>query len=167
VIIPAHGGAGASTLAQLLRRELASDPAGNGWRVDPTPPIPDGDPGQIAAADWLRVPPAGMPVIVAARGTAEGARRAVIAVTALEYRGVRTAAIAVIADGAGPEPRQAAQRLDLVAGRGGPVVRVPFAAALRAGGRPEAIRLPRRLHDTVVRLLTLAMTERARAGQPC
>jgi hypothetical protein len=167
VIIPAHGGAGATTLAGLLRRELNSDPAGRGWRIDTTPALPDGDPGQLAAAGWLRVPPPGVPVIIAARGTAEGARRAVIAVTVLEYRGLRPAAIAVVGDGAGPEPRQAAQRLDLLGGRAGPAVRVPFATALRAGERPESIRLPRRLHDAVVHILALAVTEPAQAGQPC
>lgn len=165
VIIPAHGGAGATTLAGLLRRELASDPAGLGWRVDITPALPDGDPGQLAAARWLRVPPVSVPVIIAARGTAEGARRAVIAVTVLERRGLWPAAIALVADGAGPEPRQAGQRLDLVDGRAGPAVRVPFTAALRAGGRPESIRLPRRLRDAVIQLLALTVAG-AGAGQP-
>src|SRR6266568_771415 len=106
VIAGAHGGAGASTLAALLRLHLAA-PGGHGPRVGEMPPAPDADPARIAAAGWLPVPPPGTRVIIAARGTAEGARRAVIAVTALERHGIYPVAVAVVADGAGPEPRQA------------------------------------------------------------
>ena len=145
VIAGAHGGAGVTTLAALLRLEFAGAPAGRGPRIGEMPPVPDADPARIAAAGWLPVPPRGTPLIIVARGTAEGARRAVIAVTALERRGIRPVAVAVIADGAGPEPRQAAQRFGLLGGRAGPLIRVPFAAALRAGADPAAARLPRRL----------------------
>ena len=146
MIAGAHGGAGVSTLAALLRLEFAGAPAGRGPRIGEMPPVPDADPARIAAAGWLPVPPRGTPLIIVARGTAEGARRAVIAVTALERRGIRPVAVAVIADGAGPEPRRAAQRFGLLDGRAGPLIRVPFAAALRAGADPAAARLPRRLY---------------------
>jgi len=155
VIAGAHGGAGASTLAALLRLHLAA-PGGHGPRVGEMPPAPDADPARIAAAGWLPVPPPGTRVIIAARGTAEGARRAVIAVTALERHGIYPVAVAVVADGAGPEPRQAAQRFALIEGRAGPLIRVPFAAALRAGASPAAARLPRRLADAVHDLAALA-----------
>jgi hypothetical protein len=158
VIAGAHGGAGVSTLAGLLRLQFAGTPAGRQIRVLETPPIPDADPAQIARAGWLPVPPPGMPLIIAARGTAEGARRAVIAVTALERRGLRPAAVAVIADGAGPEPRLAAQRLDLIDGRAGPLIRIPFAVSLRAGASPSSARLSRRLRAAVTGLAALAVT---------
>ena len=158
VLVGAHGGAGVSTLAALLRLELGTGrPAGSVLRVHALPAIPDADPRRIAAAGWLPVPPPGTPLILAARGTAEGARRAVIAVAALGHRGIQAAVIAVIADGAGPEPRQAAQRFDLIAGRGGALIRVPFAAPLRAGTDPAAARLPRRLRAAVADLAELAV----------
>jgi len=156
VIAGAHGGAGVSTLAALLRLEFAGAPAGRGPRIGEMPPVPDADPARIAAAGWLPVPPRGTPLIIVARGTAEGARRAVIAVTALERRGIRPVAVAVIADGAGPEPRRAAQRFGLLDGRAGPLIRVPFAAALRAGADPAAARLPRRFTAAVNCLAALA-----------
>ena len=133
-----------------------------GLRIGEMPPVPDADPARIAAAGWLPVPPRGTPLIIAARGTAEGARRAVIAVTALERRGIRPVAVAVVADGAGPEPRQAAQRFGLLAGGAGPLIRVPFAAALRAGADPAAARLPRRFDG---RRVLPRCAGRGRAGE--
>jgi len=156
VIAGAHGGAGASTLAALLRLAFGGAPPGRRPQVGEMPPVPDADPARIAAAGWLPVPPPGTALILTARGTAHGARRAVIAVTALELRGIRPVAVAVIADGAGPEPRQAAQRFDLIGGRAGPLIRVPFAAALRAGASPAGARLPGRLLAAVNSLAALA-----------
>jgi len=156
VIAGAHGGAGVTTLAALLRLEFADVPPLQAPRVGEMPPIPDADPARIAAAGWLPAPPPGAVLIIAARGTAEGARRAVIAVTALERCAIRPAALAVVADGAGPEPRKAAQRFGLICGRCGPLVRVPFAAALRAGAALDSARLPRRLVDATYTLAALA-----------
>ena len=155
VIAGAHGGAGVSTLAALLRLEFDGVPPGHAPQIGEMPPVPDADPERIAAAGWLPTPPPGTVLIIAARGTAEGARRAVIAVTALERRAIRPAALAVVADGAGPEPRQAVQRFGLIGGRCGPLVRVPFAAALRAGTAPESARLPRRLLNATYALAVL------------
>jgi len=163
VVVPAHGGAGASTLADWLRRELNRMPAGQGWRVGVTAALRDADPAQIAASAQLRVPPPAVPVIIAARSNVQGARRAVIAVTALEHRGTMPVAIALVADGAGPEPRQVMQYLDLIGTRAGPVVRIPFVAALRAGAPPGAVRIRRSLRVAVTGLLTLAVPEPARA----
>jgi hypothetical protein len=165
VVVPAHGGAGASTLADWLRRELSTMPAGQGWRVGVTAALRDADPAQIAASAGLYVPPPAVPVIIAARGNVQGARRAVIAVTALEQRGTVPVAIAMVADGAGPEPRQVIQYLDLIGTRAGPVVRIPFVAALRAGALPGAVRMRRGLRAAVTGLLTLAVPEPARAGE--
>jgi hypothetical protein len=149
----------------LLRRELGGTPAGRGWRVGGMQALPDADPGRIAASEGLRVPPPDVPLIIAARGNAQGARRAVVAVTTLEYRRVWPAAIALVADGAGPEPRQTAQHLDLIGDRAGPVVRVPFVAALRAGTGPGDIRIRGSLHDALTGLLALAVPGPARASQ--
>jgi hypothetical protein len=156
VIAGAHGGAGVTTLAALLRLEFGGLPPGQAPRIGEMPPVPDADPARIAAAGWLPVPPPCAVLIIAARGTAEGARRAVIAVTALERRAIRPAALAVVADGAGPEPRQAAQRFALVGERCGPLIRVPFAAALRAGAAPGSVRLPRRLLNATYALAAVA-----------
>lgn len=156
LIAGAHGGAGASTLAALLRLEFAGAPPGRRPQVGEMPAVPDADPARIAAAGRLPVLPPGTALIVAARGTAHGARRAVIAVTALELAGIRPVAVAVIADGAGPEPRQAAQRFGLIDGRAGPLIRIPFAAALRAGASPAGTRLPRRFLSAVNTLAALA-----------
>jgi len=167
VIAGAHGGAGVTTLAALLRLELAGAAAGQAVRIGELPPVPDADPARIAAAGWLPVPPPGAALIITARGTAEGARRAVIAVTALERRAIRPVAVAVVADGAGPEPRQAAQRFGLICDRCGPLIRVPFAAALRAGAAPGAARLPRRLYSAVYSLAALAAAGNGRERRPC
>ena len=164
VVVPAHGGAGASTLAEWLRRELSSMPAGQEWRVGVTAALPDADPAQIAASARLRVPPPAVPVIIAAHGNAQGARRAVIAVSVLEQRGTWPAAIALVADGAGPEPRQTTQYLDLIGNRAGPVVRVPFVPQLRTGALPGAVRMRRGLREAVTGLLMLAAPEPAQAG---
>jgi hypothetical protein len=151
LVAGAHGGAGASTLAALLRAEAAG-------RVpvrDLQFAFPDGDPARIAAAGLLPGQVAG-PLVIAARGTAEGARRAVIAVTALACLGIRPAALAVVGDGVGPLPRAAAQRLDLIGDRAGPVVHVPFAASLRAAAAPGSARLTGPLRRAVAELAELA-----------
>jgi hypothetical protein len=157
MIAGAHGGAGTTTLAALLRLALGRTAAGIRLGVHDMPAIPDADPAQLAGAGWLPRPRPGVPLIIVARGTAEGARRAVLAVTALERGRIRPVAVAVVADGAGPEPRQAAQRLDQLAGRAGPLVRVPFAAALRAGASPGRARLSRRLDLALDDLTALAV----------
>ena len=155
LVAGAHGGAGASTLAALLRAEAAagcrsgtcSSPSPTGTR--PASPRPGCCPGQVAG-----------PLVIAARGTAEGARRAVIAVTALAYLGIRPAALAVVGDGAGPLPRAAVQRLDLLGDRAGPVVHVPFAASLRAAAAPGGARLAGPLRRAITELAELAAPPR-------
>jgi hypothetical protein len=103
-------------------------------------------------------------VIIAARGNAQGARRAVIAVTVLEHRRTWPVAVALVADGAGPEPRQAMQYLHLIGDRAGPVVRVPFVPALRSGALPGDARMRRGLREAVDGLLMLAVPEPAQVG---
>lgn len=150
LVAGAHGGAGTSTLAALIREQL-----GAGMPVYELPACPDSDPAAVAAATAL--PAMAGPVIVVARGTSEGARRAVIAVTVLELVGIRPAALAVTGDGAGPLPRAAMQRLAALDGRVGAVIRVPFAAELRALGYSQQMRLPARLVRAVTDVLAAAL----------
>jgi hypothetical protein len=156
IVAGAHGGSGTSVLAQLLRLETQAAWPDGRIPVRELPAIPDADPRQIAATAVLpgRV---GGPLILTARGTADGARRAVTAVAVLAGLGLRPAALAVVDDGAGPLPRLAAERLDLLGDRAGPVVVIPFAAALRAGAAPETARLPGRLRRAVAGLAELAI----------
>lgn len=156
LVAGAHGGAGASTLAALLYREIRRSRPGNRVPVRDLASIPDGDPHRIAARTLLPGRAEG-PLILVARGNADGARRAVVAVTALGCLGIRPAALAVIGDGAGPLPKAAASRLDLLSDRAGPVVAVPFTAALRAGADADTARLPARLSRAVARLADLAV----------
>jgi hypothetical protein len=155
----AHGGAGTSTLAALLRSYAAAAWPGARLPVYDLRAFPDRDPREIAA----RTAPPGLagPVIVTARGNAEGARRAVTAVTALDWLGVPVAVLAVVADGAGPLPRAARQRLNLLGERAGTIILVPFAAELRASASPREARLPR-----PVRRAVAAVAEAAAAQQP-
>lgn len=150
----AHGGAGTSTLAALLRAETAAWQAAR-LPVSELPAFPDEDPAGIASRARLRDRLAG-PVIVVARGNAEGARRAVTAVTALGYLRIRPAVLAVISDGAGPLPRAAGQRLDLLGDRAGIVIPVPFEAALRAAASPAGARLRRPLRRAVTEIAEAA-----------
>lgn len=154
----AHGGAGTSTLAALLRAETA---AWQGARltVRELPAFPDEDPVGIASRATLHGRLAG-PVIVVARGNAEGARRAVTAVTALGYLDIRPAVLAVISDGAGPLPKAAAQRLDLLGDRAGVIIHVPFEAALRAAASPAGARLRSPLLRAVTAIAATAAASR-------
>jgi hypothetical protein len=158
LIAGAHGGAGTSTLAALLRAEIGACRPEARIPVRDLPALPDGDPRRIAAGTALPGRVTG-PLILALRGTADGARRAVIAVTALGYLGIRPAALALVADGAGPLPKAAASRLDLIGDRAGPVIGIPFAAELRAGAEPGSGRMPARLLRAVAGLAELAVPQ--------
>jgi hypothetical protein len=145
----AHGGGGTSALCALLRR-LAGGGGDGEVHVGDLSSCPDGDPGQIAPRSRLKLY-AGRPLIIAARGTGEGTRRAVIAVTVTEILGLCPPVLAVVADGAGPLPAAAAQRLAQLNAeqRVAAVVHIPFSTAIRAGIDPAAARLPARLRRAV------------------
>jgi len=148
LVAGAHGGAGTSTVVALLRAAFgAAGPEGR-TPVRDLPAFPDADPRFIAERTALPGRLAG-PLILTARGTGEGARRAVIAVTALGYLGITPAVLVVVADGAGPLPKMAAQRLELLEDRAGTVVDLPFAAELRAGTEPDRARLSARFRRAV------------------
>jgi hypothetical protein len=159
LVVGAHGGAGTTTLAALLRAEMTAGREGPPVPVRDLRSVPDGDPDRMARSGRLLPGRVAGPLVVAARGNAEGARRAVVAVTALGYLGIRPAAVALVGDGAGPLPRAAAQRLDLLGDRGGPVVEVPFAASLRAAASPGQAQLPGRLLRAVTELAGLALSQ--------
>ena len=154
VLVGAHGGAGVTTLAALLQVPLAAGEGGRGgapglaWRVFDMPP---------------RLPPhpAGRPLVVVSRCTVPAAGRAVKAVTALTSRQIPVTALAVIADGAGGEPAEATARFRLLAGRAGPVVRIPFAAALRLVDDPAQVRLPKQTTRALYRLAEVILAEGA------
>jgi hypothetical protein len=155
LLVGAHGGAGVTTLAVLMRVVLAAGEGGRdgvpspAWQVYDMPP---------------RLPPhpSGRPLVVVSRCTVSAAGRAVKAVTALTSWQVPVTALAVIADGAGGEPAEATARLSLLAGRAGPVVRIPFAARLRLVDDPAQVRLPKRTARALHRLAEVILADGAR-----
>jgi hypothetical protein len=137
VVVGAHGGAGVTTMAALLR--------------------PAWDLGVLRPAGPLR--PEGRPVVLVTRSTAPGAARAVAAVRLLGQQYVRVAVLAVIGDGL-PEPAEARYRFRVLDGRVGAVVRVPFVPTFRVAAGPLAVRLPRRARRALTEIQALAQ-ERA------
>jgi hypothetical protein len=137
VVIGAHGGAGVTTLAGLLR------PA---WDMGA---VRRPGPGQRP----LR--PAGRPVVLVARSTAAAAAHAVTATGLLAAQGVQVTVLAVIGDGL-PEPAEARYRFRVLDGRVGAVVRVPFIPAFRLAADPLAVTLPRRARRALAEIRALA-----------
>lgn len=135
VIAGAHGGAGTSTLAALL-------PAARDVGVL----RPGHAPAPRAFGDG--------PVVLVARGTALGAKRAIAVAQAMAGCGAWLVAVAVVSDGL-CEPVEAAYRYRLLDYRV-PVVRVPFVPALRSGASPPAVALPRRARRALERIRELA-----------
>jgi len=137
VLVGAHGGAGVTTLAGLLR------PA---WDMGVVRrPGPDHGP--------LR--PAGRPVLLVTRNTVTAAGRAIVASRLLAEQGVPVAVLVVIGDGL-PEPAEARYRFRVLGGRMGAVVRMPFVPAFRIAADPPSVDLPRRAHRALAEIRTLA-----------
>jgi hypothetical protein len=136
VLIGAHGGAGVTTLAGLLR------PA---WDLGV---VRRPGPGR-----GLR--PCGRPVVLVARGTLPAAGRAVAATRLLAGQDVQVAVLAVIGDGL-PEPAEARYRFGVLEGRVGAVIRVPFVPAFRAAADPLSVDLPRRARRALAAIRALA-----------
>jgi hypothetical protein len=137
VLVGAHGGAGVTTLAGLLR------PAWD-MGVARRP-----GPGQ------RQLRPAGRPVVLVARNTAAAAARAVTATGLLAAQGVQVTVLAVIGDGL-PEPAEARYRFRVLDGRVGAVVRVPFIPAFRLAADPLRVTLPRRARRALAEIRALA-----------
>lgn len=137
----AHGGAGTSTVAGLLG--ACWDMGALRRRADPDPRFP-------AVVTY------GRPLIVVCRNTVAAAERATAAVMGVTQPGGRVDALAIVADGAGREPREAAARFRLLESRVGRVVRVPFLPALRLVDDPSTVPLPRRMEQAIEQLRALA-----------
>ncbi|MFC3998118.1 hypothetical protein ACFOVU_19470 [Nocardiopsis sediminis] len=125
VLLGCHGGAGTSTLAALL---------GTPWELG----------GHAPGLE--RIETFGRPLILVSRDSAPAVARAVEAVTAVVDAGATVACLTVVADGSGPEPREASVRLRLIEDRARRIVRFPFIAALRYADTADLdkIRLPRK-----------------------
>ena len=136
VLVGAHGGAGVTTLAGLLR------PA---WDMGA---VRRPGPGQRP----LR--PAGRPVVLVAHSTASAAARAVTATGLLAAQGVQVTVLAVIGDGL-PEPAEARYRFRVLDGRVGAVVRVPFIPAFRLAADPLSVTLPRKAWHALAEIRVL------------
>jgi hypothetical protein len=143
VVIGAHGGAGVTTLAILLR--------------------PAWDMGTVTRPSRDRPPlrSEGRPVVLVSRNTVAAAGRATAAVNAITWHGERVAVLAVVGDGL-PEPEAAAYRFRVLAFRVGAVVRVPFVASLRVADDPARVDLPRKARRAVADI----RAEAAQRGQP-
>ena len=136
VLVGAHGGAGVTTLAGLLR--------------------PAWDLGVVRRPAPGRGPlrPGGRPVLLVARSTLPAAGRAVAATRLLSQQGVQVAVLAVIGDGL-PEPAEACYRFRILEGRVGTVIRVPFVPAFRVAADPLSVDLPRRARRALATIRAL------------
>ncbi|MFC0037214.1 hypothetical protein [Actinomadura rayongensis] len=139
----AHGGAGTSTLAALLPPSWDLGSIGG--------LLPGEDP--VARACGRRL-------VIVSRNTVAAAWHATRAVTAADpdprAPTRQVAALVVVADGAGPEPRDATARFSLLAGRVRRTVRVPFVPALRSVDDPGRVDLPVRARAALDLLLDLS-----------
>jgi hypothetical protein len=137
-LLGAHGGAGTSTLAFLLRSDLdlgaAREPHLDAW-------------------DYRMQ---GRPLVLVTRNNAPAAVRAEAVVNALAGRGIHVAVLAVISDGL-PEPCTASYRFRVLSSRVGWVVRVPFVGMLRTTEDPAPARLPFGAHRAVARIEVAAL----------
>ncbi|WP_233515232.1 hypothetical protein [Marinitenerispora sediminis] len=145
VLLGCHGGAGASTMQALL---------GTPWNLGCYSP------------ELRRIETFGRPLVLVARDSASAGARVIEAVTGVTTAGATIACLVIIADGSGPEPKEATGRLRLIEDRVGAVVRFPFVAGLRYADANEAdkVELPKK----AVRALTdiHAACAKAMSGSP-
>jgi hypothetical protein len=138
IIWGAHGGAGASTLATLLKP--ARDMGALRTEADYRYPVPNPDAN---------------PVLVTCRCTTWSAIKASAAVTALTRGGGQVSVLEVVSDG-WPEPPIATSWSRLLSAQVGAVVRVPFVPWLRQCNDPALVRLPRAARQAMdtIRVIT-------------
>jgi hypothetical protein len=136
VLAGAHGGAGVTTLAALLR--------------------PARDAGVIRApASGDPLPPCGRPVVLVTRNTVTAAGQAIAATQVITGPAMSVAVLVVVSDGF-PEPPEARYRFRVLEGRVGAVIRMPFVPAFRLAGSPLQVRLPRRASVALASIRALA-----------
>jgi hypothetical protein len=136
VLAGAHGGAGTSTLAALLR--------------------PAWDMGVLRrSAPGYGLRSGGRPIVLVSGNTVTAAGSAVAAVTAISETGARVAVLVVVGDGL-PEPAEARYRFRVLEGRVGAVVHMPFVPAFRVTGNPLQVSLPRRVRRALAQIRALA-----------
>lgn len=110
VLLGCQGGAGTSTLRVLLDTP---------WELG------------AYSADRSEIGTFGRPLLLVTRDNAAAAARCSEVVTSVTANGIEIAAVAVMADGSGPEPKESTTRFRLLQNRVGGIVRVPFVAGLR------------------------------------
>ncbi|MFW5418687.1 hypothetical protein J0910_18910 [Nocardiopsis sp. CNT-189] len=125
VLLGCHGGAGTTTLRALLDSP---------WDLG------------AFAAERKRIGTYGRPLVLVTRNTSAASAQTGPVLGVLEANGIRPAALVVVADGAGPEPAEAAARFRLAEERVLRTVRFPFVAGLRFVDTADVgrVRLPRR-----------------------
>ena len=138
VVVGAHGGAGATTLAILLR------PA---WDMGAMRPGRD--------ARYPALVAHGRPLLLVCRNTSGAAAEATAAAAALLSPGAAVSMLVVVSDG-WPEPATAAARFRLLEQRVGAIVRVPFMPAFRLARDPAAVPLPGRAQRALGHIRALA-----------
>ncbi|WP_344284413.1 hypothetical protein [Actinomadura napierensis] len=138
VVVGAHGGAGASTLAALL-------PAV--WDM--------GSIQLLLELDRALLRAKGRPIVLAVRNTAAAATRATAAIGVLHDWEEQVAALAIVSDG-GPESRDATARFALLEARVGGIVRVPYVRQLRLVEDPAEVVLPGKARHAIDQLRRLA-----------
>jgi hypothetical protein len=131
VVVGAHGGAGATTLAMLLQPS---------WDLGTVR-----RPTRDRPSMW---PTWGRPLVLVSRNTAVAAARAIAAVNAITRQRERVAVLAIVSDGF-PEPPAAAYRFQVLDARVDAVVHVPFIASLRTADDPAQVDLPRRARRSI------------------
>ncbi|MGI5171479.1 hypothetical protein ACQEU3_44750 [Spirillospora sp. CA-253888] len=148
VIVGAHAGAGAGTLATLIGRDR-DVPVWNMGAID-----------RLVEDSLPPVRARGRPVVVVARNTVMAAQHAIRAVTALDAAGgPRIAALVIVSDGAGREPRDATTRFALLQGRVGGLVRLPFINALRLVNSPDEVETSAKTREAIGQVWDLAFPQ--------
>lgn len=137
VLIGAHGGAGVTTLHQLLGEgtwDLGCLPVG-------------GAPPRFRLGDRA--------LVLVARWSVSGANRALAAVGAITDTGQQVDALVVVADGYGREPRDARVRFRMLEPSVERIVHMPYVSGLRLVVDPCEVALPRRAQDALAAIAEL------------
>ena len=145
VVAGAHGGAGTTTLAILLRPS---------WDLGAVRRPAAGCPAIRSTG--------GRPLALVSRNTVAAAARATAAVNAITWQGERIAVLVIVSDGF-PEPLAAGYRFQVLTPRVGAIVRVPFIASLRTADDPAQADLPRKARRSIADIRAKAF---AGTGRP-